>query len=96
MCMSVLILNTLTQITKNKVTLIEDKSFKCFCRVDVLYFHARFYRKDDGTYAAQKVISIPPKKVEGWALPEMPGKLSLYFLHDLLLVSIFFLLIQVL
>lgn len=37
-------------------------------------FPCRFYRKEDGTWAAHKVISIPPKKVEGWALPEMPGK----------------------
>nr|XP_027212650.1 methanethiol oxidase-like [Penaeus vannamei] len=36
----------------------------------------RFYRKDDGTWAAHKVISIPPKKVEGWALPEMPGVMT--------------------
>lgn len=33
----------------------------------------RFYRKEDGTYAAHKVIDVPPKTVEGWALPEMPG-----------------------
>ncbi|XP_045103873.1 selenium-binding protein 2-like isoform X6 [Portunus trituberculatus] len=33
----------------------------------------RFFRKPDGTYEAHKVISVPPKKVEGWALPEMPG-----------------------
>ena len=26
-----------------------------------------------GDWAAEKVITIPPKKVEGWALPHMPG-----------------------
>jgi len=36
----------------------------------------RFYRKEDGTWAAHKVISIPPKKVKGWALPEMPGVMT--------------------
>lgn len=38
------------------------------------FLSCRFYRKEDGTWAAHKVISIPPKKVEGWAMPEMPGK----------------------
>lgn len=36
----------------------------------------RFYRKKDGTYAAHKVIDVPAKKVEGWALPEMPGLIT--------------------
>ncbi|KAK8749338.1 hypothetical protein OTU49_015803, partial [Cherax quadricarinatus] len=36
----------------------------------------RFYQKDDGSYAAEKVISIPPKKVEGWTLSEMPGVMT--------------------
>lgn len=27
-----------------------------------------------GDWAAEKVIRIPSKKVEGWALPEMPGE----------------------
>lgn len=27
-----------------------------------------------GDWAAEKVISVPSKKVEGWALPEMPGE----------------------
>ena len=26
-----------------------------------------------GDWAAEKVVAVPPKKVEGWALPEMPG-----------------------
>ena len=26
-----------------------------------------------GDWAAEKVIAVPPKKVEGWALPHMPG-----------------------
>ncbi|CAG0912874.1 unnamed protein product [Notodromas monacha] len=37
----------------------------------------RFYKKDDSDdWAAQKVISVPAKKVEGWALPEMPGLIT--------------------
>ena len=28
----------------------------------------------DGKWDAEKVIDIPSKKVDGWALPEMPGK----------------------
>ena len=27
----------------------------------------------NGTWSTQKVIDVPGKKVEGWALPEMPG-----------------------
>ncbi len=27
-----------------------------------------------GDWAAEKVISVPSKKVEGWMLPEMPGE----------------------
>jgi len=33
----------------------------------------RFWRGEDGLYAAEKVIDIPDKTVEGWALPVMPG-----------------------
>ncbi|CAL4061558.1 unnamed protein product [Meganyctiphanes norvegica] len=36
----------------------------------------RFYRTDEGTWTAHKVISIPPKTVEGWALPVMPGVMT--------------------
>ncbi|KAL7636764.1 UNVERIFIED_CONTAM: hypothetical protein RMT77_012518 [Armadillidium vulgare] len=36
----------------------------------------RFYRKQDGTWDAHKVISIPPKKVEGWAMEDMPGVMT--------------------
>uniref|UniRef100_A0A1B6IVT8 Methanethiol oxidase n=1 Tax=Homalodisca liturata TaxID=320908 RepID=A0A1B6IVT8_9HEMI len=36
----------------------------------------RFYRTDDGTWAVEKVIVIPPKKVKGWALPEMQGMVT--------------------
>ena len=32
-----------------------------------------------GDWEAEKVISIIPKKVEGWALPVMPGTLVLFF-----------------
>jgi methanethiol oxidase len=33
----------------------------------------RFYRKEDGQWAAEKVIDVPSWNVEGWALPQMPG-----------------------
>lgn len=29
--------------------------------------------QQDGSWAADKVVAIPPKKVENWVLPEMPG-----------------------
>ena len=36
----------------------------------------RFYKTTKGDWAADKVIDIPAKKVEGWALPEMPAVLT--------------------
>ena len=33
----------------------------------------RFYRNTKSDWVAEKVISIPFKKVEGWVLPEMAG-----------------------
>lgn len=36
----------------------------------------RFYKSPDGQWAAEKVISVPSKKVERWALPEMPGLIT--------------------
>uniref|UniRef100_A0AAY5KFD7 Methanethiol oxidase n=1 Tax=Esox lucius TaxID=8010 RepID=A0AAY5KFD7_ESOLU len=36
----------------------------------------RFYRTTKGDWAAEKVIQVPNKKVEGWALPEMPGLIT--------------------
>ena len=36
----------------------------------------RFYKTDKGDWAAEKVIDIPNKKVEGWILPEMPGVMT--------------------
>ncbi|XP_073465264.1 methanethiol oxidase-like isoform X2 [Aquarana catesbeiana] len=36
----------------------------------------RFYKTDDEKWAAEKVIQVPHKKVEGWAMPEMPGIIS--------------------
>lgn len=35
----------------------------------------RFFRKSDNTWDAEKVISIPPKKVEGWVAPVITGKI---------------------
>ncbi|NXA67710.1 SBP1 oxidase, partial [Mohoua ochrocephala] len=40
----------------------------------------RFYKTQGGTWAAEKVIQVPSKKVEGWLLPEMPG-----FITDILI-----------
>uniref|UniRef100_A0A8C1HCK3 Methanethiol oxidase n=1 Tax=Cyprinus carpio carpio TaxID=630221 RepID=A0A8C1HCK3_CYPCA len=36
----------------------------------------RFYKTPKRDWAAEKVIQIPSKKVEGWALPEMPGLIT--------------------
>lgn len=36
----------------------------------------RVFFLQSGTWAAEKVIAIPSKKVEGWALPEMPGLIT--------------------
>ncbi|XP_072020984.1 methanethiol oxidase-like [Amphiura filiformis] len=36
----------------------------------------RFYRETNGQWAAEKVIDVNSKKVEGWALPEMPGLIT--------------------
>ncbi|XP_029360968.1 methanethiol oxidase isoform X1 [Echeneis naucrates] len=36
----------------------------------------RFYRTPEREWAAEKVISVPSKKVEGWMLPEMPGLIT--------------------
>ncbi|XP_061885832.1 methanethiol oxidase [Entelurus aequoreus] len=36
----------------------------------------RFYKAPKGKWAAEKVISVPSKKVEGWLLPEMPGLIT--------------------
>jgi len=33
----------------------------------------RFFRTETGSWDAEKVIQIPSKKVEGWAMPDMPG-----------------------
>jgi len=36
----------------------------------------RFFRAPDGSWDAEKVIHVPPKDVEGWALPQMPGLIT--------------------
>ncbi|XP_050405614.2 methanethiol oxidase [Patella vulgata] len=36
----------------------------------------RFFRTESGLWDAEKVIDIPSKTVEGWALPEMPGLIT--------------------
>uniref|UniRef100_A0A8D1AVP5 Methanethiol oxidase n=1 Tax=Sus scrofa TaxID=9823 RepID=A0A8D1AVP5_PIG len=36
----------------------------------------RFYKNEGGTWSVEKVIQVPPKKVKGWMLPEMPSECS--------------------
>nr|XP_002126964.1 methanethiol oxidase [Ciona intestinalis] len=36
----------------------------------------RFFKTKKGDWDAEQVIAIPPKKVEGWALPDMPGLIT--------------------
>ncbi|CAK6984333.1 methanethiol oxidase, partial [Scomber scombrus] len=36
----------------------------------------RFYKTPKGDWAAEKVLSVPNKKVEGWMLPEMPSLIT--------------------
>ncbi|XP_062602151.1 methanethiol oxidase-like isoform X1 [Saccostrea cucullata] len=36
----------------------------------------RFFRAPNGQWEAEKVISIPPKKVKGWAMEMMPGLIT--------------------
>uniref|UniRef100_A0A8C4RW80 Methanethiol oxidase n=1 Tax=Erpetoichthys calabaricus TaxID=27687 RepID=A0A8C4RW80_ERPCA len=36
----------------------------------------RFFKTKNGQWAAEKVISVPSKKVKGWCLPEMPGLIT--------------------
>jgi selenium-binding protein 1 len=33
----------------------------------------RFFKETSGKWATEKVIDVPSKKVEGWAMPDMPG-----------------------
>ncbi|XP_068711442.1 methanethiol oxidase-like [Montipora foliosa] len=36
----------------------------------------RFFRNEEKTWSAETVIKVPSKKVEGWALPEMPSLIT--------------------
>lgn len=36
-----------------------------------------------GIWQAERVIDIPEKKVQGWALPVMPGEMSLQLLSKM-------------
>ncbi|KAF4524038.1 hypothetical protein B566_EDAN016020 [Ephemera danica] len=59
------------------------------CALNAIVF--RFFMKADGKWAAEEVIKIPKKKVEGWVAPEMGGMMTdillslddrfLYFSH---------------
>lgn len=44
------------------------------CAVNSCIF--RFFKNDSGTWSAEKVIQIPPKKVEGWVAPYLPGMIT--------------------
>jgi len=47
---------------------IEAQGFVACCLNANLF---RFFKKPCGEWAAENVIKIPPKKVEGWLMPEM-------------------------
>ncbi|XP_053559843.1 methanethiol oxidase-like isoform X1 [Bombina bombina] len=51
----------------------EEQGFVC-CALSSSVFH--FYKGKDGKWAADKVIKVESKKVEGWALQEMPGLIT--------------------
>lgn len=36
----------------------------------------RFFQNEVDSWSAETVVSVPAKKVEGWALPEMPGLIT--------------------
>lgn len=36
----------------------------------------RFFQNEEKTWGTETVIQVPSKKVEGWALPEMPGLIT--------------------
>lgn len=36
----------------------------------------RFYKTKDDLWKTEKVIQVPPKEVEGWKMPTMPGTLG--------------------
>ncbi|KAL8612336.1 Methanethiol oxidase [Nucella lapillus] len=44
------------------------------CALGSTVFH--FYRQPNGEFKAEKVITIPSKTVEGWAVPDMPGLIT--------------------
>lgn len=48
----------------------------------IFFFFPRFFKKDDGSWAAEKVIDIPNVKVDGWSLPEVPGIIDILILAN--------------
>uniref|UniRef100_A0A131YPQ2 Selenium-binding protein 1 n=1 Tax=Rhipicephalus appendiculatus TaxID=34631 RepID=A0A131YPQ2_RHIAP len=36
----------------------------------------RFFKDEDGSWSVEKVITIPPKKVKGWILEDMPAVIT--------------------
>ena len=42
----------------------------------VIAFQSIYLTLHKGDWAAEKVLDIPAKKVDGWLLPEMPGVMS--------------------
>lgn len=49
------------------------------CAVNANVF--RFFLKDDGTWAAEKVIDVKPKRVSGWVSEYIQGLNERLFLH---------------
>ena len=56
---------------KNEIYTLQG--FVCSALFGNIY---RYFKTDKGDWSAEKVIDIPAKTVEGWALPEMPSVLT--------------------
>jgi selenium-binding protein 1 len=38
----------------------------------------RFYKAENNSWKAEKVLQVSPKKVEGWIMPQMPGIIDFF------------------
>ena len=63
----VIIISTVEMLIENRVYGL----CCCACMVKFLYLISFLFQ--NGTWSTQKAIDVPNKKVDGWALPEMPG-----------------------
>lgn len=41
----------------------------------------RFYKAEDNSWKVEKVIQVPPKKVEGWGTPQISGTTEFSFFY---------------